>query len=130
MIDYLDPNHEHVHHRLFREHCYLVPNGPYVKDLRILNRKLDKVVLIDNAAYSYAFQLENGIPIIPYYHGKNDFELSALRKYLEKLLLVDDVRKVNRSTFLLHHYRSYKSSESQRMVIELYVQHNFTEKEE
>lgn len=31
------------------------------------------MVLIDNAAYSYAFQLDNGIPIIPYYHGTKDF---------------------------------------------------------
>ncbi len=31
------------------------------------------MVLVDNAAYSYAFQLENGIPIIPYYHGTTDY---------------------------------------------------------
>jgi hypothetical protein len=31
------------------------------------------MVLVDNAAYSYAFQPENGIPIIPYYHGDKDF---------------------------------------------------------
>jgi CTD small phosphatase-like protein 2 len=29
----------------------------YVKDLRIINRDLNDLVLIDNAAYSYAFQL-------------------------------------------------------------------------
>jgi CTD small phosphatase-like protein 2 len=39
VIDYLDPTGELIHHRLFREHCYLVTNhGPYVKDLRIINR--------------------------------------------------------------------------------------------
>lgn len=35
------------------------------------------MILVDNAAYSYAFQLENGIPILPFYEGK-DYELSAL----------------------------------------------------
>lgn len=45
----------------------------YIKDLRIINRNLSEVVLVDNAAYSYAFQLENGIPILPYYEGTNDF---------------------------------------------------------
>lgn len=45
----------------------------YIKDLRIINRNLSEVVLVDNAAYSYAFQLENGIPILPYYEGANDF---------------------------------------------------------
>lgn len=27
------------------------------------------MILVDNAAYSYAFQLENGIPILPFYEG-------------------------------------------------------------
>jgi CTD small phosphatase-like protein 2 len=39
--------------------------------LRILkNRDLETVLLVDNAAYSYYFQLENGIPIIPFYDDK------------------------------------------------------------
>lgn len=29
------------------------------------------MVLVDNAAYSYAKQIENGIPIMPYYDGKD-----------------------------------------------------------
>lgn len=45
----------------------------HVKDLRVMNRNLSDLVLIDNAAYSYAYQLDNGIPIIPYYEGKNDY---------------------------------------------------------
>jgi CTD small phosphatase-like protein 2 len=49
-----------------------------VKDLRIINRDQSKIFLIDNAAYSYTSQIDNGIPIIPYYEGKNDFELKAL----------------------------------------------------
>jgi len=43
-----------------------------------MNRNLSDIVLVDNAAYSYASQLDNGIPILPYYHGKSDFELKAL----------------------------------------------------
>jgi len=45
----------------------------YVKDLRVINREMSQMVLVDNAAYSYAYQLDNAIPIIPYYKGKNDF---------------------------------------------------------
>lgn len=45
----------------------------YVKDLRVINRDLKDMVLVDNAAYSYAYQLDNGIPIFPYYHGQVDF---------------------------------------------------------
>lgn len=45
----------------------------YVKDLRVIDRDLKNLVLVDNAAYSYAYQLENGIPILPYYSGQIDF---------------------------------------------------------
>lgn len=41
----------------------------YVKDLRVINRSLTDMVLVDNAAYSYAYQMDNGVPIIPYYEG-------------------------------------------------------------
>lgn len=65
------------------------------------------MVLIDNAAYSYAFQLENGIPIIPYYHGNNDFELKSLMKYIQELIFVKDVRTKNKATFKLNKYKYY-----------------------
>lgn len=60
------------------------------------------MVLIDNAAYSYSFQLENGIPILPYYDGSNDFELKALESYLGKVATCKDVRELNKKTFKLH----------------------------
>jgi len=30
------------------------------------------MLLVDNAAYSFGFQLENGLPIIPFYDSKED----------------------------------------------------------
>jgi CTD small phosphatase-like protein 2 len=41
----------------------------YVKDLRIINRAMADMILVDNAAYSYNYQLDNGVPILPFYHG-------------------------------------------------------------
>lgn len=73
VLDHLDPDNSIIQHRLFREHCHVTSEGMHVKDLRVINRKETDIVLVDNAAYSYAFQLANGIPIIPYYEGKNDF---------------------------------------------------------
>jgi len=35
------------------------------------------MVMVDNAPYSYIFQPENGIPILPYYSGE-DKELPHL----------------------------------------------------
>lgn len=75
--------------------------------MRIINRDLTQTVLIDNAAYSYALQVENGIPIIPFYQGKMDFELRALQKYIESLLFCKDVRDMNRNTFMLNKYHQF-----------------------
>lgn len=36
------------------------------------NRSLENTILVDNAAYSYFFQLENGVPIVPFYDDKDD----------------------------------------------------------
>jgi CTD small phosphatase-like protein 2 len=90
----------------------------YIKDLRIINRSLSEMVLIDNAAYSYSFQLENGIPILPYYEGSNDFELKSLEAYLTKLAACKDVRELNKKTFKLHHYGKFNNPEE--LVEELY----------
>ena len=39
-----------------------------MKDLQIIaNRSLKDMVIVDNAVYSFAFQLDNGIPIVPFY---------------------------------------------------------------
>lgn len=54
------------------------------------------MVLIDNSAHAYGFQIENGVPIIPYYEGETDNEMKDLEKYLFGLLEVKDVRVCNR----------------------------------
>ena len=53
--------------------------GVYIKDLRIIkNRNLKDIVIIDNAVYSFGFQLDNGIPILPFYEDKSDEEMLHL----------------------------------------------------
>lgn len=93
----------------------------YIKDLRIFsNRDLAKMVLIDNAAHSYYFQLSNGIPIIPYYFDKKDTELKSLEKFLmEEILPAKDVRPVLSNFFKLERYKHYNNAE--QLVEELYI---------
>ena len=79
----------------------------YVKDLRIIGRDLKNMVLVDNAAYSYAYQLGNGIPILPYYSGQVDFELKMLEDYIMKMVFTEDVRTVNEKTFKLSQYKNF-----------------------
>lgn len=85
----------------------MVNSQLFVKDLRILGRKLEHVVLVDNAPYSYMMQLSNGIPILNYIKGKDDDQLVKVESYLMSLLNVDDVRVINDQTFRLKDYLNY-----------------------
>ena len=92
VIDYLD-DHRVISARLFRENCSQIANGLYTKDLSVIkNRDLRDLVLVDNAVYSFILNLENGIPIIPYYNNKQDVELVKLKNFLIQLKNVEDVR--------------------------------------
>ena len=110
ILDYLDPEGELIHHRLYREHCSLTDSGYYVKDLRILGRPMRDVLLVDNAAYSYAYQLDNGVPILPYFHGSTDYELPALQRYLLGLLEESDLRCPNIRLFKLGRYLEFHNN--------------------
>lgn len=64
MLDYLDEEREIIKYRLYRQHCVNTDEGMYVKDLRIIkDRDLKDIVLVDNSIVSFAFNLDNGVPI-------------------------------------------------------------------
>ena len=43
------------------------------------------MVLVDNSVYSFAYQIDNGIPILPFYDDQADEELLHLAYYMESL---------------------------------------------
>ena len=90
-----------VHHRLYRDHCVEVSPDFFVKDLRILNRDLRNVIIVDNTPYAFAAQLENGYPIIPFYNDDHDTQLLELEEYLMNIKDVEDVRIENSKRFKL-----------------------------
>jgi CTD small phosphatase-like protein 2 len=59
------------------------------------------MVIVDNAAYSFGYQLNNGIPIISWTDDKNDKELFNLLDYMKVLSRAPDIRTVNEKTFHL-----------------------------
>ena len=88
---------------MYRQHCILTKEGYYVKDLRVIgNRDMKDMVIVDNSVYSFAFQIDNGIPIIPFYKDPNDEEMLHLIYYLNCLANVEDVRQQNRAAFELY----------------------------
>jgi len=105
VLDFIDPWKEYFKVRLYRHNCVKVisENGSiYIKDLRIIrNIPMNNMVIIDNSVLSFAFQLENGIPVLPFYSNKSDNELIYLRDYLMELHKSDNLRETNSKVFNL-----------------------------
>ena len=91
-MDILDPERLCTS-RLYREHCTL-HDSVYVKDLSLLGRHANNVILVDNSPNSYKLQPQNAVPIKTWYEDPEDTELLALMPFLAKLAYIDDVRKV------------------------------------
>ena len=117
ILDELDPEGVLVHHRLYRDHCVRLNPKIFAKDLSIINRPLSQMVLVDNSPLSYLYQVENGVPLLPYYSGE-DTELLRLEKYLDLLRKESDVRDLNRRTFKLESYWYF--SDVEELVQDLY----------
>lgn len=93
VIDYIDEEGVVVK-RLFRENCSQVTEGLFTKDLTVFkDRRLEDIILVDNAVYSFFFQLGNGVPIVPFTDFKGDRELIKLERFLMGLKEVEDVRE-------------------------------------
>jgi len=73
VIDLIDPTHEFIQFRLYRQHCVQTHDGHYIKDLRVIrNRQLTDMLLVDNSVHSFGLQLDNGVPIIPFFDDESD----------------------------------------------------------
>jgi CTD small phosphatase-like protein 2 len=99
VLDHIDPESKIFQYRLYRNNCVKVEHESktlYIKDLRIINNvDLKNLIIIDNSVLSFSFQLENGIPILPYYDNKDDSEMKFLVKYLKHLSNNVDIRVEN-----------------------------------
>ena len=91
LLDILDKE-RNIQHRLYREHCTFL-NGVFIKDLRRLNRNLKDLIIVDNSPLAFAFDLDNGLPIISWFDDPVDKELFNIQPLLEFLADTKDVRK-------------------------------------
>ena len=77
----------------------------YVKDLSVIaDRNLKDMMLVDNSIISFAFNLDNGIPIKAFLGDQNDEELLFMVTYLEEIFEVPDVRPHINKTFRLQEF--------------------------
>lgn len=101
VIDLLDPAREIFSTRLFRDSCIRTDINLFVKDLRVLGCDLKSTVIVDNSIFSFASQINNGVPVIPFYDDKDDRIMPKIKDYLISLKDLDDVRTINMKTFSL-----------------------------
>ncbi len=99
ILNYIDPDNTLIDQRLYRESCVAQKQGVYIKDLRIFNVDLKDIILVDNAVYSFGYQLDNGIPIIPFRDDPTDDQLLKLIDYYPILAKARDSRKPLREHF-------------------------------
>ena len=109
VLDYLDKENKYFQYRLYRNHCVQCDVDGikfYVKDLDTLSEKynLKDVVLIDNSVLSFAYHLNNGIPIVPYIQQREDSQLIMLAYYLLSIANYDDLTKENKKHINIEHF--------------------------
>lgn len=95
-MEIIDPFKKIFNGALTRNHCILINKQHYIKDLRIIkNKKLSEMLIIDNSPQNYPFQIDNGIPILPWNDDPDDCELKYLANYLTNLNTFKDIRLAN-----------------------------------
>jgi TFIIF-interacting CTD phosphatase-like protein len=84
-LDNIDPTRKLFKKRLYRPDCINLEEY-FIKDLDIfLDREKKDIIIVDNSIMSFAFDLDNGVPINSY-NGveEDDKELLYLISFLEE----------------------------------------------
>lgn len=102
VLAHIDPMKSYFKHRLYRHNCVKLKvdgHDMYIKDLRIIrNVPLSNMIIIDNSVLSFAFHLNSGIPVLPFYSNKEDTEMIMLKNYLIYLSKFSNLEEINGNT--------------------------------
>ena len=116
VLNYLDPEDIYFHYRLYRDSCALYKTNDinfYVKDLDIFKDyyNLKDIIIIDNSILSFAYHINNGIPVVPFYDSKQDSELPLLCFYLLLIASYKDLRDANKEHIKLEYFLSQNKND-------------------
>jgi len=90
VLDLIDPTGVLIHHRLFRQHCTNT-NGLFIKDLGLLGRPLERVVIVDNSPTAFLWHPHNAIQCTSWFDDACDSELREIIPLLDELAVASDV---------------------------------------
>lgn len=91
VLDHLDPQGQLFSGRLYREHCILIGDKK-VKNMGMFSSP--ETIIVDNLLYSFAFNIDQGLPIISFIDDTSDVELLDLAAVLEHLPTVGSPKKL------------------------------------
>lgn len=106
ILDQIDAENQIISKRIYRDSCINPAPGVYVKDLRVItDRAIEDIVIVDNSIISFAYNMDNGVPISAFFTGMDkDEELLYMVGFLEQVYAVPDVRTKIKETFKLQEY--------------------------
>ena len=93
ILNHIDPEGKIFRKRLYRADCIKIDNF-FIKDLDIiLDREKQDIVIVDNSILSFAFDIDNGVPISSFMGTEtDDKELLFLYSFLEEAKDAEDIR--------------------------------------
>ena len=119
VLNLIDPDREYFQYRLYRNNCIptkIDGKDFFIKDLTIINDyPMENIVIVDNSVLSFAYHINNGIPIVPYYEGDEDSELPILACYLLAIRQYNDLREANKNYIKLD---SFVTEEKKDILLE------------
>ncbi|KRX06617.1 HAD-like domain [Pseudocohnilembus persalinus] len=87
-----------ISHRLYRQHCsFQQSTKSFVKDLSLLGRNIEKVIIVDNLAENFSVQSQNGVLIQSWYGEPNDRALFQLQPLLQKIVQSKKIKDVRQA---------------------------------
>ncbi|CCH45772.1 CTD small phosphatase-like protein 2-B [Wickerhamomyces ciferrii] len=94
VIDWLESERKYFSKRYYRDHCTLRDGQGYIKDLNIVDKNLQNLIIIDNSPISYAWHESNAIIVEGWINDPSDSDLLNLIPLLNGLRFTTDVRSI------------------------------------
>lgn len=87
ILNRLDPTSQYIPNILTRDSCTKY-NNQFIKDFRIIGNSAvhkEDILMLDNKVISFAYNMFQGIPILPFYSDTSDSELRDILPFLKSL---------------------------------------------